>query len=213
MIDVRLRRFASALFALSTSTGCGPRLPPGFAAPAADSSPPTVEASTPPSDAPPPDAPTLVEVDDEAPASTEDPIPTVDPSLDATERSASPGGRAVLEAARAMIAARVVVKGSCWDFVSAVYRRAADAHSHQKTLYSAAKKGPYASPTTFEPGDWLYLIHHGGTEHSVIFVRWVGAGMKKAVVADYLGGRRERPGEFRTVEVERVYHVMRLVED
>jgi hypothetical protein len=136
---------------------------------------------------------------------------SLDSLLDATERSATPGGRLVIDAARAMISSGVIVKGSCWDFVEAVYKRA-DAKKHPKTIFQGKAKGPFASPAILQPGDWVYLVHDGDVVHSTIFVAWSDDGPPNALAANYVGGQREEPGDFREEDLSQVYNVMRLVE-
>ncbi len=136
-----------------------------------------------------------------------------DAELDAVERSATPGGRAVLQAARAMIVSGVVVKGSCWDFASAVYKKAqttSERKAKQKTVFRGNRNGPYASPAILQSGDWLFILHDDGVEHSTIFVRWYDPAQHLAIVANYIGGQREVPGDYRVMDVSQIYNVTRL---
>ena len=130
----------------------------------------------------------------------------------AAEKHASPGGRAVLVAARHMIDQGVVVRGSCWDFAHAVYARAGfGSWRRQRRVYRARTRGPYANPSRVRAGDWLYIINHRATlaTHSVIFVRWVDRLRRRALVITYVGGQRDAPGHYRSYDVSRIYHIIR----
>ena len=118
----------------------------------------------------------------------------------------------MLAAARQMITADTVVRGSCWDYAYAVYTRAGfQSWRRQQKVYRARTRGPYASPRLVKAGDWLYLVNHPATlsTHSVIFVHWVDLARRDAMVITYVGGRRDQPGYYRTYDVSRIYQIIR----
>jgi hypothetical protein len=128
------------------------------------------------------------------------------------EAGAAPGGRAVLAAARQMIAEDKVVKGACWDYANAVYARAGfGSWKKQSIPFKSRTKGPYADPRLVRAGDWLYIINHPATlaTHSVIFVHWVDAARREALVVTYVGGGREDPGYYRQYDVSRIFQITR----
>lgn len=153
-------------------------------------------------------------MDRPAPASR--PAPAPDDGLPASikdaEAKATPGGRAVLEAARKMYAEDFVVKGSCWDYANAVYKRAGfGGWRRQQVPFRSRTKGPYAAPGLVQAGDWLYLINHVATlsSHSVIFVHWTDRARRIAKVVTYVGGGREEPGHYRQYDVSRIFQIIR----
>lgn len=132
--------------------------------------------------------------------------------LKEAEDKATPGGRAVLAAARQMIAEDLVVRGSCWDYANAVYVRAGfKGWRQQKVAYRARTRGPYADPGLVQAGDWLYIINHPPTlsTHSLIFVHWTDFPRREAMTVTYVGDRREQPGYYRTYDVSRIYQIIR----
>lgn len=161
-----------------------------------------------------PKRPTTAESAVERPAPRPSPPPE-DPMqrrIRIAEEGATPGGRAVLAAARQMIAEDKVVKGSCWDYAYAVYRRAGfGTWRRQQIPYRAKTKGPYADPRLVQAGDWIYLINHVATlaTHSVIFVHWVDFPSRRAMVVTYVGGGREESGYYREYDLSRIYQITR----
>jgi hypothetical protein len=120
----------------------------------------------------------------------------------------------VLATARQMIAAGVVVRGSCWDYANAVFRRAGFASGRKgkrRTIYRSRPRGPYASPRKVRPGDWLYLVNNKAilATHSVIFVHWVSRARRRAMVITYVGRRSNSPGYYRTYDVSRIFQIIR----
>ena len=125
--------------------------------------------------------------------------------------SADSAGQKVLTKGREMVNSRVVLPGSCWDYIDAVYTRAGYPESKRQTIYKTAKKGPYASASLIKPGDWLYFVNHsyGGIEHSSIFVEWIDKSGKQARMLSYAGQQRREPGRYLPYDISSVYGIIR----
>ena len=87
---------------------------------------------------------------------------------------ATTAGKTILEIGRKMVfEEKTIVKGSCWDYIFEVYKRAGYA-TKKLTVFKSKKSGPYVDISKIQPGDWLYYVNHsyGGVEHSGIFIYW-----------------------------------------
>jgi hypothetical protein len=122
-------------------------------------------------------------------------------------------GQKVLAKGREMVAKGVVLPGSCWDYINAVYTRAGYPESRRQKVYKTAKKGPYASISLIKPGDWLYFVNHsyGGIEHSSIFVEWIDKGRRQARMLSYAGQNRREPGRYLPYDVSDTFGIIRPV--
>jgi hypothetical protein len=133
-------------------------------------------------------------------------------TLDAAEREASAEGRLVLETGRKMaLVDREVILGACWDYANTVYKRAGFPSNKRKTIFNHSKKGPYADPGLFKPGDFLSYSHDekGEWVHSAIFVDWTNAAEHVALMLSYPGGKRPVPAYYSHYELNRVFRVVR----
>jgi len=139
----------------------------------------------------------------------ETPPPTPDDGLADAIAHAAPGGRRVLETTQTMLQGETVVRGSCWDWVEAVYERAGGA---QHTIFHGRQTGPYADDTSIQPGDWIYFVNHewGDDTHSAIFVRWLDPASRSALMVSYAGGHRDEPGRIGEYVLTSVFHIVRL---
>ena len=65
--------------------------------------------------------------------------------------------------------------------------------------------------SALQPGDFLSYINHSyrGSEHSAIFVAWLDRSRKEALMMSYVGGKRRKPGGYRSYLLSHVYMVMR----
>lgn len=113
--------------------------------------------------------------------------------LDRAEEQASPEGKVILTTSRSMIAERLIVVGSCWDYINAVYNRAQYPADKRVSALKSKILGPFADVSIIQPGDWLYFINHSYSEvdHSGIFVEWINIDKKSAVMMSYKGGGLE----------------------
>lgn len=133
-----------------------------------------------------------------------------DPILNA-EKDASNAGKAVLAVGRKMVfKEKAIVKGSCWDYINEVYKRAGYG-TNKKIVFKSKKSGPYVNISKIQPGDWLYYVNHsyGGVEHSGIFVYWKDYKKKIGVTLSYGGESRNEPGRYREYDLRSVYYITR----
>lgn len=133
-----------------------------------------------------------------------------DPILQA-EQNADEAGRAVLEIGRKMaLEEKTIVKGSCWDFINEVFKRAGFAEN-KKIIFNSPKSGPYIDVSLIKPGDWLYYINYSynQVEHSGIFIYWADYENKIGVTLSYGGEHRNEPGRYRAYDLKSVYYITR----
>ncbi|MDX9721549.1 MAG: hypothetical protein RBU37_12440, partial [Myxococcota bacterium] len=73
------------------------------------------------------------------------------------------------------------------------------------------KEGPYAQLSLIQPGDWLYIVNKPKTlgTHSLIFVAWEDRDQGLAQVINYVGGRKRKPGDYRSSDISRVFEIRR----
>ena len=132
------------------------------------------------------------------------------PILSSAETQSSVAAREVISTARKMaLNERTIIKGGCWDYLNAVFKRAGVTRDTiHKGTYG---QGPYASSGEIEVGDWLYYINHGynGIEHSGLFVGWVDEQAKQALILSYAGESRREPARYRVYDLSNVYQIMR----
>ncbi len=128
------------------------------------------------------------------------------------ERHAAPHARTVLAVARRMVTQEVIVRGSCWDYLNAVFLRAGFPAAQRRIVYASDRTGPYAEPARLQPGDWLYYVNHsyGDIEHSGLFVGWVHRARMQGLILSYGGEHRNKPGRYRVYDLQSVYRIMRV---
>jgi len=135
---------------------------------------------------------------------------TEDPIILAEEK-ASEAGQKVLEIGREMaLVKKTIVKGSCWDYINEVYKRAGYG-TNKTVVYKKTKSGPYVDISKIQPGDWIYYINYSynKVEHSGIFVYWKDYKNKIGVTLSYGGERRNEPGRYREYDLKSVYYITR----
>jgi len=120
-------------------------------------------------------------------------------------------GNKILAKGREMVNKGVILPGSCWDYIDTVYTRSGYPESKRQRVYKTAKKGPYASVSLIQPGDWIYFVNHsyGNIEHSSIFVEWTDKGGKQARMLSYAGQQRREPGRYLQYDLSSVYGIIR----
>lgn len=121
------------------------------------------------------------------------------------------GGSKILAVAQKMaIIDKDIVRGSCWDFVNEVYKRAGTA-SNKKVVYRSKKGGPYANPSMVKPGDWIYHVNYEykNVEHSAIFVCWKDFEKRIAITLSYAGMNRNQPAKYGTYSLKGIYSIFR----
>lgn len=131
------------------------------------------------------------------------------------ESRATPGGLRVLHTAQAMIDQSVVVRGSCYDWVDAVFTQASGHRSD--AFHGGRTHGPYAQVQDFQPGDWVLFVtgeYEGQVmTHSAIFIGWTDEAQRVAMMMSYPGQRREEPGRYGTYTLDRAYRIIRLSDE
>jgi hypothetical protein len=160
---------------------------------------------------------TTVAIAPVAPPSIDPTWQTWDPAyaMARAEQHGTPGGDRVLSAARTMIDEGAIVRGSCYDWVDAVFTRASG-HRHD-AFHGSIAHGPYAQVQDFQPGDWVLFVHseyEGEAQtHSAIFVGWADESARVAVMMSYPGQRRDEPGRYGTYVLTRAYRIIRLSDE
>ena len=103
-----------------------------------------------------------------------------------------------------------VIKGSCWDFVNEVYKRAGAAET-MATIYKSKLSGPFAAAQLVQPGDWIYHINHqfNNIEHSAIFICWKDYKKRIAITLSYSGMNRNVPAKYGEYELNSIYNIFR----
>ncbi len=107
---------------------------------------------------------------------------------------------------------KTVVKGSCWGFVNAVFKKAGVT---KETIYTSKESGPYASVNLLKPGDWIYHVNYSfrNVGHSAIFVCWKDKSKKEAITMSYVGMNRPVPGRLDVANLKGVYSIFRPKQD
>ncbi len=138
-------------------------------------------------------------------------IENVQDILDQAESSATVGGRRVLEVSREMIANQSIFVGGCWNYINAVYNQAGYLEKSRDTIYKSKFKGPYVDTGMIQAGDWLYFVNHSfrDSEHSAIFVAWINQDNKEALMVNYIGGNKKKPGTYKRFILDKVYNIFR----
>lgn len=134
-------------------------------------------------------------------------------SLQQTDNIPVTGGYKVLQTGRQMaIIDKTIVRGSCWDFVNAVFKQSG-AEQNKKVIFRSKKGGPYAKPDMVQPGDWIYHINHSynNIEHSAIFVCWKDFEKRIAITLSYAGMNRSQPAKYGTYSLKSIYSIFRAV--
>jgi hypothetical protein len=121
-------------------------------------------------------------------------------------------GRAVIVAGYRMVfEEKRVVRGSCWDFVNAVYETAGFPASSRRTVFQGKQGGPYADPDLLQPGDWVMHrnLEYGEVEHSSIFVQWTDKARRLAQTLDYAGMNRSVTGRISQHRYTKIFAILR----
>ncbi len=128
------------------------------------------------------------------------------------EQNSTPAAAAVLTQARIMtLDNKEIIKGSCWDYLNAVFGRAMV--NREKVFVGQYPQGPFIDTNEIQAGDWLYFVNHSyyDIEHSGLFVGWVDAFANQALILSYAGENRREPARYKVYDISHVYNVMRPV--
>lgn len=131
-------------------------------------------------------------------------------AVDEAERAGGSQAR-LFRAADAMLAKGSVVRGSCWDYVSALFRRAGFAERNIESVYAKPLKGPWADTALIQAGDWLLFrnLSYGRVEHSAVFVCWTDYDRSIGLTLSYVGQNRSQPGRLFRYDLSQVYGIRR----
>jgi len=143
-----------------------------------------------------------------------DKIENVEEILDLAESGATASGRKVLEVSRSMIANQDIFVGGGWNYINSVYNRIEYTEKLRDTIYKSKFQGPYVNSDLIQSGDWLYFVNHSfsESEHSAIFVTWLDEDRKEALMVNYIGGNKKRPGTYKRFILDEVYNIIRAKE-
>ena len=134
--------------------------------------------------------------------------------LRAAERRSKGGAKKVLRTARRMMETRSIIRGSCWDWVNAVFKKAGfpNRRGKRKTIFKGSRKRRrFASINRIKPGDWLYYVNYQYRQvpHSGIFIGWISKRKKRALIMSYRGARSRTPGALSEYDLRSVYNIIR----
>lgn len=124
-------------------------------------------------------------------------------------------GRNVLLTARGMMARGQTVRGSCYSYLSEVFRRAGhDGWRTRTIVHQAGARGPYADLDRIRPGDWLYIVTDPDSTpvrtHSVLFVGWEDRSQGYARTISHPGwAAGASAGRESTYDITRTYRIIR----
>lgn len=105
---------------------------------------------------------------------------------------------------------KTVIRGSCWDFANAVYKRAGVS---KETIFASTKGNRYAKADLVKPGDWIYHINYDfrNVEHSAIFVCWKDKAKRQAITLSYVGMNRAVPGRLDEADLRSITSIFRAI--
>ncbi len=118
----------------------------------------------------------------------------------------------ILQTAQRMVEDEVIVKGSCWDYIDALYTSSGYPRAKRDFIFKGDKNiAPYASKDDIKKGDWLYFINksYHDVEHSGVFVRWLDKSSSKALILSYGGENRHEPARYLPYDIEKTYTIIR----
>ncbi len=127
------------------------------------------------------------------------------------EENADSAGRIILQTARLMtLDEKVIIIGSCWNYINNVFKRAGFA-KNRHVVFRSKKQGPYTDSKNIKAGDWIYYVNHsyGNIEHSGIFVYWIDKDKKIASILSYGGEYRNKPARYKPYKIDDVYFITR----
>ena len=122
----------------------------------------------------------------------------------------TPGAR-VLSNALEKIKAKTIIKGSCYDWISLVYRECGYTGENRVKVFFGKESGPFADASALRPGDWIMFrnLTYGAIGHSGIFLDWLDYDSRSAIVIGYAGQSRTTPGRFREYDISGLFGIYR----
>ena len=124
--------------------------------------------------------------------------------------TATPSSRKVLQKAYELsFVKKVVVKGSCWDYINMIYTKAGFPAKRRKIVFKGKKRGPFAKAELIQPGDWLYFVNYSYYKvgHTGLFIGWVDLQKRLAFILSYVGQRRSIPARYKVYDISSVYYI------
>lgn len=105
---------------------------------------------------------------------------------------------------------RVIVRGSCWDYVNEIFNRAGYPPARRKTVFKSTPQGPFAFEQ-IRAGDWLYFTNYNyqNNPHSSLFIKWHDKSKKLGLMLSYAGESRNVPASFKVYDLRSVYRIIR----
>ncbi len=135
--------------------------------------------------------------------------------LKAEKQATKSGAKVLAEGRKMALVEKVILPGSCWNWINTVYNNAGypNQKGKRKTVHKGKKSGPYVKSSQIEPGDWLYFINHSynDVEHSGIFIYWIDTKKKIGMILSYGGESRKQPGRYKPYDLSHVYNIIRAV--
>ena len=130
------------------------------------------------------------------------------------ESKATPEGRKILAVGREMaLINHDIVKGSCWDYASAIFDRAGYPYRGKREVVMNNKHGDLLAINfkSIQPGDFLSYVNHSynNIKHSAIFVDWLDFDRKIGLMLSYAGQNRKEPARYKAYDLSDVYYVAR----
>jgi len=100
--------------------------------------------------------------------------------------------KAILQTALRFVKSNKIVKGSCWDYIDAIYNENNITKEQRETVFKGKKSGGFANSNLLKSGDWIYHINHSykNIEHSGLFITWVDKNSTKALMLSYVRERK-----------------------
>ena len=119
--------------------------------------------------------------------------------------------KAILTNALKFVRDGKIIKGSCWDYINAIYNVSGVKINKRKIVFRSKKNGPYAKKEIIKSGDWLYHVNHSyhNIEHSGMFIDWIDKKNNKALMLSYAGENKKNPARFRVYNIDSTYNIIR----
>ena len=119
--------------------------------------------------------------------------------------------RDILQNALKFVSSGKIIKGSCWDYINAVYNESNITKKDREVIFKSKSSGKYADKKLLKSGDWIYHINHSyhNIEHSGMFISWVDKDSNKALMLSYAGENKKVPARFRVYNIDKVYNIIR----
>ena len=131
--------------------------------------------------------------------------------VECQSNTSNAGIKVIQEGFQMAIVNKEIIKGSCWDFINAVYLNAGYPQSKRENIYKNKKGSKYTSLDFLQPGDWIYHVNYSfyNVGHSAIFVCWKDYDKHIAITLSYIGQNKLQPGRYSEYDLSGIYNVIR----